>query len=340
MPPTVDITTLSESAIVYQKDLQTLPFAILRNILGVHGFNMMPNIQNKHVLSSFERKRGIAKPYATAGTVENSDLGKAIQRTLEVFPAYASVKDNIKNYKTIAIGPDDLLGKNQSKKHPWELVMLQSVVRTFTEDIADALFAAERDEDDHSPMGLFDGIDAIIAADIAGGLIAVGKGNYVATEALVAPTSESDYACFTRLLEFYRAAHPQLKAVPTLLYVPVGIAEAYSDAYFNRFRQKPTMDEYNRTILEGTGGKCKIVGSEYMGTGDRIILSVPGNIDFGMNTESDDQFVQVRNPYEDPNFVQFWIQADYGLRIRSVHEKSFQVNDGTPAAAALSGDYS
>lgn len=337
--PTVDITSLAESAIIYQKDLQMLPFAILRNILGVHGFNMFPNVQNKHVLSAFERKRGIAKPYVADDT-SNSDLGKAIQRSLEVHPAYASVKDNIRNYKTIAVGPDDLLGKNQSKKHPWEMVMLTSVIRTFTEDIADALFAGKYDTDDKSPTGCFDGIDELIDLDIAAGLIAAAKGNYEATSAIVKPTSESDIDAFKIMLEFYRAAHPRLKAENTILMVPIYIAEAYSDAYFNKFRNKPTIDEYNRTILEGSNGKCRIIGSEYMGSGNRMILTVPGNIDFGMNTESDDQFVQVRNPYEDPNYVQFWIQADYGMRIRSINQKMFMVNDGTPVASALSGDYS
>ncbi len=335
----VNLTSLQESAVIFQKDLQTLPFAVLREVLGVHGFNMFPNIQNKHVLTSFERKRGIAKPY-DADNVGNSDLGKAIQRTLEVHPAYASVKDNIKNYKTIMVGPDDLLGKNQSKKHPWEMVMLNSQVKTFAEDILDALFGATYDVDDQSPYGLFDGIDELIATDISAGLIAAAKGNYVSTSAIVKPTSESDINAFKYLLEFYRAAHPRLKAVPTLLYVPIYVAEAYSDAYFNKFRSKPTVDQYNRTILEGTDGKCKIVASEYMGSGSRFFLSVPGNIDFGMNTESDDQFIQVRYPYEDPNSVQFWIQGDYGMRIRSVNEKMFQVNDGTPTHAALSGDYS
>lgn len=339
MPPVVDITSLAESAVIYQKDLKMLPFAILRNELGMHGFNLFPNVQNKHVMTAFERKRGIAKPYV-AGDTENSDLGKAVQRILEVHTAYASVKDNIKNYKTVSIGPDDLLGKNQSKKHPWEMVMLTSVIRTFTEDILDALFAAEYDTDDKSPTGLFDGIDALIASDIADSLIAAAKGNYVATGSLAKPSSESDITAFASLLEFYRAAHPRLKAVPTILLVPVGVSEAYSDAYFNKFRNKPTVDEYNRTILEGSNGLCRIKASELMGTGDRIILTVPGNIDFGMNTESDDQFVQVRNPYEDPNYVQFWIQADYGLRIQSVNQKMFQVNDGTPVASALSGDYS
>ena len=114
----------------------------------------------------------------------------------------------------------------------------------------------------------------------------------------------------------------------------------YDDAFFNKFRSKPTADEYGRIDLYGSGGKCKIIRSTIMGTGQRIILTVPGNLDFGMDTLGDEDFVQVRHPYEDPNYVQFWIQGKYGTRIRSIHEKVFQVNDGTPVGLQLSGDYS
>ena len=77
-----------------------------------------------------------------------------------------------------------------------------------------------------------------------------------------------------------------------------------------------------------------------MGTGQRIVLTAPGNMDFGMDTLGDETFVQVRNIYEDPNYVQFWIQGKYGTRIRSINEKVFQVNDGASVGAQLSGDYS
>jgi hypothetical protein len=339
MPPTVDIQTLTETAIRRQMDLKMLPYAVLREILGIHGINMMPGIQNKDVITSFYRKAGILKPYSTSKEISQADVGKAEEATLEVFKSYASVKDNIQNYKTILIGPDVLLGKNQTKRHPWEMVMLSSIVRTFGEDIIDALFPASRDVEEQSPLGAFNGFDTIIDAKIALDLITIALGNLVNTGTISAPEDGSDTDAADILLAFWRAAHPQLKQTNTLLSVPFGIAEAYDDAYFNKYKTKPVVDEYERPILHGTGGKCKIVRSTAMGTGQRIMLTVPGNLDFGMDTLSDADFVQVRNPYEDPNLVQFWIQGDYGTRIRETHRKVFQINEGTPEANALSGDY-
>jgi hypothetical protein len=59
---TVDLTSLAETAIRRQKDLKMLPYAVLRETLGVHGINLLPGIQNKDVLTDFLRKAGIMKP--------------------------------------------------------------------------------------------------------------------------------------------------------------------------------------------------------------------------------------------------------------------------------------
>jgi hypothetical protein len=336
---TVDISLLSESAIVYQKDLKLLPYAVLRETLGMHGINLFPGVQNKHVITEFMRKRGIAKPYQVGLTVSDSDLGKAIEMTLEVYKAYASIKDNINKYKTISVGPADLLGSNQTKKHPWQMVMLSSIVKTFGEDILDAIFAGKRDVADQSPTGMFDGYDTLIDNFISAGNIKTANGNLVATGSIDAPSTESDFACFTSLLAFWQAAHPQLRTTNSLMLLPADIWDNYNAAHFNKFRYMPVVDEYQRTILTGTGGKCKIIPSNIMGTGKRIILTIPGNLDFGMNTLGDEEFVQVRDIETDPNEVRFWIQGDYGTRIRSINEKVFQVNDGTPVPNAMSGDY-
>lgn len=336
---TVDLTLLAETAIRRQKDLKFLPYAVLAEVLGLHGINLMPGIQNKDVMTSFYRKQGIMKPYSTAVPITHSDVGKAKEAILQVEKAYASVKDNIQNYKSVSVGPDELLGKNKTKKHPWEMVMLSSVIRTYAEDIIDALFPATRDVAEQSPMGAFNGFDTIIDLLVAAAEISLANGNLVNTGAIAAPVDANDTDAFDILLAFWRASHPMLKQKESLLLVPYDIGDHYDDAFFNKYKTKPIVDEYNRTILQGSGGKCRIIRSTAMGTGQRIILTLPGNLDFGMDTLSDNDFVQVRNPWEDPNLVQFWIQGDYGCRIRETHEKVFQVNEGVPVANALSGDY-
>jgi hypothetical protein len=344
----VDISTLTETAVKRQKDFKMLPYAVLAIVLGLHGIKLYPGVQNKDVLTEFHRKSGIMKPYDTGVAITQADIAKTSEVELEVKTAYASVKDNIKNYQSVSVGPGDLLGANKTKKHPWEVTMISSVVKTFGEDIIDALFPAARDTLVQTPQGSFDGFDTRIDTLIATAAITTALGNLVNTGTIAVANATIDngaepdtytFAADEALLSFWRAAHPQLRQADSLLLVPYGIGDMYDDAYFAKTLQKPIVDTYNRAVLHGTGGKCKIVRSTAMGTGQRVMLIVPGLLHFGMNTLGDEAFVQVRNPYEDPNLVQFWIQGDYGTRIASVHEKVFQVNEGAAVANALSGDY-
>jgi hypothetical protein len=339
----IDITALSESAIRYQKDLQTLVYAVMAERLGLMGISIVPGIQNKDVLTTFLRKAGIAKPYIGDGTVENSDVGKAIEIILEVQKAYASVKDTIQAYKKTIVGPDVLLGKNKSKKHPWQKLMLSSIVKTFAEDVLFvALFHGERDTGDQTPNGLFDGFHKKLDDWVVGGEISVANGNYnTAIGAISAPTDEADSDAANQILAFWRSSTPLLRQQKeTILLMHPDLADIYDDAYFNKFRYKPNQDNFGRTILHGTGNKCKISRSNEIGDGQRMILSIPGTMELGLDTFSDQQFVQVRDIYEDPNFVNFWLQADYGVRFRAYDKKMLYINNQSVGNVEnLSGDY-
>lgn len=326
-----DLTLLTESAKTYQRDLQLLPYATMAPVLGGLGISLYPGIQNKHVMTNFLRSAGIARPYVQ-GTVEDSQVGALEEKTLEIHLAYANVKDNINNYKTTVVGPDVLLGKNQSKQHPWQMLMLSSIIRTFSEDILDALFHGVRNTATRTPVGCFNGYNKIIDLGIAGGSIAANEGNYFATGAI---TSANAYE---KLLAMYRSAHPMLKQGRSIMIVPYHIGEKYDDQYFDKYKYKPTLDNYGNTVLDGSNGQCTIIRTPYQG-GSRVILTVAGNFHFGFDSLADQTFVQVRNPYTDPNDVQFWIQAGYGTRIQSFNKKVFVVNDQATAVTAYSGDF-
>ena len=340
MPNTPDITALSESAVTYDRNLKHLPYAVLSETLGLHGFNLIEGVQNKDVITNMIRKGGMAKPYVP-NTVEESEIGKTQERTLEMQKAYAYVRDEPSRFKKTIVGPDLLLGKNKSKRHPWQIEMLNAIVITFGEDIIDALFPAKFDPTDRSAMGLFDGIDTLIDKDITDGLIdaAPAVGNIKNTGTIAKPTGDTDTAAYDIITGFARSAHPFLRKVDSVLMLPYDLGDAYDLAYFNKYKTKPTMDNFGLTVVDGTGGKCRLLRSLAMGKGQRIIMTVPGNFDFGMDTSSDAQFVQIRDIDPDPNFVRFWIQADYGCRIRNVHQKVFQINEGAPVANGMSGDY-
>jgi len=101
----IDISTLLETANLIDRELKHLPYIELRQTLGVHGINLIQNIQNKDTITNFFRKGGIAKPYVP-GTVEDNDLADTQERVLQVEKAYANVIDEPSRFKKTIVGPD------------------------------------------------------------------------------------------------------------------------------------------------------------------------------------------------------------------------------------------
>lgn len=339
----IDITGLQRLAITYQSDFRYLPYAVLLAELANHGIVLYPGIQDTHKLIEFQRKQGIAKPYSPSVVLSDADVGKPVEYALKVETAYARVKDNIKNYKTvIMIRPDEMIGANKTKKHPFELQLMMGMVRTFGEDILDALFNGERDEDDASPMGLFDGYETKVLEGIAAGVITGGKNNYAPSGDMDYPTSGSDTSAYDNLVAWLIQADPQLLKNCNL-YIPRLIARNCYQAMKNKTQQKAAtfidFAEYLKDDVDPMSN-INVKPSRYMGIGNRLMLTSPDLLDFGMNSMGDETFVQIMPDPEDPFVFRYFIAGDYGTRLKSFHKKSFFTNDGTLSANRLSGDYS
>lgn len=339
----INVASLQRAAEKYNPILQTLPFMMLQPSLTALQVNQM-EIAAKDILMQFQRKSGIAKPYnADAAIGYNTELGKIIERSLEVKTSYAALKEHIAAYKDsklILNTVEDQKIDNQLKKHPMEVLYIGAKIKTIGEDIIDYLFHGAYDASGSTPADMFDGYNTIISDEITSGAIAEAKGNLVATGALTAPADVDDSEAWDSLVAFIRAAHPQLRK-NAVLYITDGTLFKCIDALGRKINYKGVMefDVFQKHLEGTTKSKLQIISEPALGTGDRLMLTVPRNLDFGMNTKSDVNFVQVRNPFEDPNIVQFWSQWDAGCRVRSIHAKEFQVNDQTATALPLSGDY-
>lgn len=342
MPPIINTDSLNRTSEQYNPVLQVLPFMMLEPAMAALAINFL-EVMDKDTKVTFLRKGNVSKPYV-AGVIDYSDLGKAIERTLEVKPAYAALKDHHMNYKSKLIASNAITAEkidNKTKKHPLEFMIIEEKIKTVAEDIISALFFSERDEADKSPLGMFDGFNKHITDAVTAGDIAVAKGNRFLTGSIVAPTDEDDTEAYDQVVAFVRAANPMLRK-NGILYIPQTTLFYAIDALGNKMKSKDLLefDVFLRHLQGSTAApNLRMVSHEALGSGDDLKLSIPGNLDFGMNTRGDEKFVQVRNPFEDPNIVQFWTQWAAGTRISQLHAKTFMVNDGIAVSADLSGDY-
>lgn len=339
----INITSLQRAAEKYQKDFMLLPYAMLIPTLQELKLNML-EVDNKDIVIVKERAGGAARPYVAGAPNYKGEISRLTERELQTYTAVAPIKDNITNYKSKRVLYDATKDKinNKSKQHPLERDIIADIIKTVGEDIIDCLFHATRDVADQTPQGMANGYNTIIDTLVAAGAITTGKGNLVNCGDLTAVSSATDLTAFNSLKAWLRNIDHKWRNKQVVLYIPYSSLVNVKDALENK--KTSYKDVTFASLLTQLREDCgipnlQIVSHYALGVGDRLILTEPGNLDVGMNTFTDAGFVQVRNPYEDANEIQFWNQFDIGMRIKKLHKRGFMISDGSIAANALSGDY-
>jgi len=149
----------------------------------------------------------------------------------------------------------------------------------------------------------------------------------------------TDTDAYDKVVEFLNAAHFSLKNQRVILEMSNNTYKYARQALRNKFAGKILKPD----LLEELRDDCRmpfleISTSVEYGEGNRLVLSLPGLRDLGVNSRGDFTFVQVRQIDADPNIINFWWQYDSGVRIVTLNKKAFLTNDGTITGTAIVGD--
>lgn len=342
----VNVDGLQKAAEKYDPVLRHLPAFLLTDAIRALHLNVR-QVDMKQVLTHVRRHSGGTGPYVPGMDITyKNDLIGYEHSSLTVSETVFKAKDNVHNYDDVDV--QYLGGKpvdDVTKRHPLEFQILQAMVKTHAEDVMFALFHGERNDEGSNALTAFDGFGCQIDALFSDGKLSASRGNYAPTGAFDAPTDRNDYTSYENLVDFIRGAHPMLRSSiggNPLLYVTETVLVNVREALRNKLQliEYPSMDQMISHLREDSlCSGLQIVSHIALGTGHRIMLMKDGLLDFGWNTRRATQFIQVRDPFEDPNDVQFWLQAAYGTRIQDWHEKVFRINDQTNECLNLAGDY-
>lgn len=345
MATVVNLTHLTRAAVTYDNVLRELPYFVFKEVARKLRINIV-QVDGEHILISKRRKADFLRPYKPGLSLnDKQELIKFFESKLKPETVYAELNDNILSYKDKKVisnagEPVD----NKTKKHPLELLILKDLVISVAEDVIFNLFHAQRDVDTPSAATSFNGFFHKLNLLVTAGEIASGKGNLKTTGAFNpdATNPDTSIANYTRMVNFLKQAHPLLRRGEVLLYA----AEKPMTAVRDDFRKLvksfdyPSIDQVVEKLRSDANiPGLKVITDEAYGTGDQLILTKPGNFDFGVGNSTDSQFVQVRNPHLDPNIVQYWIQAAYDTRIQDVHQKLFMTNEQKNTGLNFAGDY-
>jgi len=325
--PAIDVKSLQDTAIQYQKELLWLPLIGLEDSMKY--LNLVPNIQNERKITTFERTNGILKPH-TGAVNKQEEVGKTVTRTLKVYPGDVVVEDFPENYRTVAYGPDVLLGKNQSKKHPWELVMLRAIMESVSEDLNLSLFCGQRDDLILDAYHVFDGFDKIIDDELDDGNISQALGNLYPYSFTLGNGDPLEY-----LLTMWKSAPLELRRKKTIMYVSQALFDEYNNYFLNEMGAmldifNRTIDKKDYTLLLGTEGRCTLAPMIGKQGSNRVLLTDYSNLEVGVDQTSDQEFIEVRR-VDNPFVVQFVVKLVFGVQMQSLHKKRFLVDMGDGA---------
>lgn len=335
----INIDELKRYAKTYDGVLRVLPFFSLQEFARRMMLNVI-EVRDEDVLVNFRRKAGNTGPYKAGASISYPDeIGKIVEMSLKPELTVSRLKDNIQNYKDKRVisnagEPVD----HVSKRHPLEKTVIDNMVISHTEDVIFSAFFAERNEEVYSPLTAFTGFFPWIDHFKTTSDISLANGNLVPTGEFGSGDGVDDY---DRLVQFLRQAHPMLKR-GAVLYYSSSVELVCKEALRKKTSafKRPTSEEFWEAVKDDANfPMLQPVTHEAYGTGSALILVKPGMLDLGVNTRRASQFVQVRDIFEDPNDVQFWLQSAYGTRFQDVHCKVFQVNECTNQGVDLAGDY-
>lgn len=303
---------------------------------------VITGVQFKDTATIFNRKGGTARK-KVVGTPLDSNLGYLTERTLRaniVWNHYSGNEDDFQE-KPVQMDINGSAAFHFPKTEEW----LNQIGVQFSDDVFANLWHGDESSENES-MTLYNGFHTNLNADIAAGVVAAGKGNLVTCAAIDAPATEGDSSAWDTFLGWYNQWHPALKRKETIVYLSTAYGQYIADAYEQKHRSLQAV----QYLPDGNGNfkvreypKITFAPSDDFGTGTRMIATVPGNMEFGVNSESDKSFVSIMHgdptPGGDHKTITFQVQGIFGTRILRVEAPFFVTNGGTIEDKYWSGDY-
>lgn len=331
----IGIDNLTHVAEKLQPNIIMGPAYYNRDDLKRFGIKVITGVQFKDTAMVLNRK-GATSRRKVVGQTLDSNLGYLTERTLVAHIIWNKFTHNEDEFQET---PVQIQG-SAAFHYPMAEEIINQIGIEFNDDVYPNIWGGD-EESDKPELAYFNGYHALIAQDIADGNISAVNGNLIEMDALDAPAEEGDSTAWTKFVEWYDQWHPGLKRQNVRVMMSLEYGHYIADAYEQKHRSHSTVIlNEDGTFKVREYPKLTFVPSDDFGKGTRIVATVEGNLEFGVNSESDSSFVSVRQGSEtDHKDISFQIQMIAGCRILRVNAAHFVTNGGTIENTYFSGDY-
>lgn len=334
---TVTVSSLNETFQKTKKDLFMLPSVFMGDEMGRAGIAMIPGIQDELKMYNFLRHSINLMPYKATRTYDNAPVGEIKKNILKVRLSNMTAKDNIQDYVHTDAAGFTLLGTNKTYKNPAERLISYSIFQGTSEAVLNRMWFMIYNADGNTSSDLADGWLELIRKAKVSGDISNENRNLINVGPITAPVDETDTTAYQQAKEFLKRLNPSLlRGKPVVnLTVETGMAiqEAMSNA--KRYYKEPaqfgafTIPEFPNVTWNPNLS---------MGYGDFMQITQAGNMMYGFDSISDDEFLLARQIDKDPNFIDYWLQMRLGFQYETFHQKGFACTTGSLNPEPFEGD--
>lgn len=307
------------------------------------GIDIVTGVQFKRTFHLFIRKGGTTRRKDVHREV-NSEAGFLKERTLVAKLAWDKFPGNIDDFCETVFGTD------AQGQFPLSSQAVEAILKDYADNLAANLWfgnIALDNGDDNVPardqaMALYNGFHTCIQQDIEDGLISEANGNLIHCDAITAPTDNNDTTPYDIFIAWYMKWDERLRKVPTRVYMnettAMNIAAGYANKFHGNFRVEYNQGDNFKLPGLSKVSLCPISG---FGEGDRMYATIDKNFVYGVDTNSNQQYVSVRlGSDRDHRDLSFQIQSIQGSGIKSFLRSALAVSDGTLVAPEyVAGDY-
>ena len=302
------------------------------------GFKVISGLQFKSIGYVMNRK-GLTTRRKVVGKELNSQAGYLEERPLVaklVWNHYIDNKDNY--YENPVINPE-----SGAFTYPASELAMKTILANYGEDLLNALWHGDDSLPDTDELGLYTGFITYLNRDKAKGRISTAYGNLVPCDAIESPATTTDKGALDAFDAWRNKWNPKFQNQEKILvYGRDEVLMAIADAYAN------SKNQYKEANFLGNGNfviprypNIEFCPDALMGgAGDLLIATIPGNFEYGCDTESSDSGISVRvGSDRDHNDISFQVQSVQGCRVKNVNSSVFVMSDGSLTYRSLSGDY-
>lgn len=307
------------------------------------GIDIVTGVQFKRTFHLFIRKGGTTRRKDVHREV-NSEAGFLKERTLVAKLAWDKFPGNIDDFCETVFGTD------AQGQFPLSSQAVEAILKDYADNLAANLWfgnIALDNGDDSVPardqaMALYNGFHTCIQQDIEDGLISEANGNLIHCDAITAPVDKDDSSPYDIFIAWYMNWDERLRKVPTRVYMnettAMNIAAGYANKFHGNFRVEYNQGDNFKLPGLSKVSLCPISG---FGEGDRMYATIDKNFVYGVDTNSNQQYVSVRlGSDRDHRDLSFQIQSIQGSGIKSFLRSALAVSDGTLVAPEyVAGDY-